>query len=236
MRKILFISDLHLQASEPRITEIFLQFLSGPALEAEALYILGDFFEAWIGDDDLSSYNLIIINAIHQATKKGLPIYFMHGNRDFLIGKNFARRTGISLLPDPTVIELFGVRTLLMHGDSLCTFDIKHQKARRFTLNPCCQWLALRLPLWVRRRGGQWLRGKSRRRLHHTENYIMDVNPEAVDKVMQSYQAQQLIHGHTHRPAIHNLAHGKRIVLGSWHQAGSVLICTDQGNCELKSL
>jgi len=231
-----FISDLHLQAETVQTTDLFLQFLASRAREAEALYILGDLFEVWVGDDDLSAYHLKIIEALRQATDSGLPIYLMRGNRDFLIGKKFARKTGIQLLNDPTVIDLYGVRTLLMLGDSLCTLDIQHQKTRRFTLNPICQWLALRLPLSWRRRAGVWLRTKSRRHHQHTDNRIMDVNPVTVTEMMRTHQVSQLIHGHTHRPAIHSLPLGKRIVLGAWHQSGSVLQCDAQKNCVLEAL
>lgn len=235
MTTTLFISDLHLQADDPKSTEIFFRFLRHEAYRAKALYILGDLFEVWVGDDDLSPFNLQIMQALKQATEDGLPIYFMRGNRDFLIGKNFAQKTGIKILADPTVINLYGVRTLLMHGDSLCTFDEKHQKTRRFSLNPVCQWLALQLPLRLRRRAGVWLRGKSRQHHRHTAEYIMDVSPETVAKVMQTHQTARLIHGHTHRPHIHALPNGQRIVLGAWHDGGSVLVCNDQQDCVLKT-
>ncbi len=235
MSETFFISDLHLHLEDPQTLEIFLQFLQHRALKADALYILGDLFEAWIGDDDLSPFNLQVMQAINQAVRSGLPVYFMRGNRDFLIGKRFAKKTGVKLLADPHLIELYGVRTLLMHGDSLCTFDIKHQKARRFTLNPLCQWLALQLPLPLRRRAAVWLRSKSRSHHHSGEDYIMDVSPATVDEVMNAHQASRLIHGHTHRPAFHATLMGERIVLGAWHETGSLLVCNQQG-CQLQTL
>lgn len=232
----LFISDLHLQADEPQIAEIFLRFLETEARQARELYILGDLFEAWIGDDDLSPFNRKIIQALRQATESGLPIYFMRGNRDFLIGKRFAKQTGVKLLNDPTVIDLYGVPTLLMHGDSLCTLDEKHQKWRQATLNPTYQKLALLLlPLAVRRKIGRWLRKKSGMHQKNLAESITDVNPETVIQVMQTYQATQLIHGHTHRPAIHSLPAGQRIVLGAWHAAGNALYC-NSNLCELRDL
>lgn len=232
---ILFISDLHLQADEPKITATFLRFLQERAVNANALYILGDLFEAWIGDDDRSEFNLDIMHALKQATQSGLPIYFMRGNRDFLIGKEFIKKTGMTLLPDPAIIDLYGVKTLLMHGDSLCTLDEKHQKWRRITLNPVWQRLALCLPLALRRHIGGWLRGKSRRHQNNMADYILDVTIEAVRDVMQTHQATQLIHGHTHRPGIHTAVFGKRLVLGAWHDHGSVLCCDETG-CELQML
>lgn len=236
MAKIFFISDLHLQESEPEITEIFLRFLRGQAHEAEALYILGDLFEVWVGDDDLSAFNVQIIQALKQATQRGLPIYFMRGNRDFFIGRKFAKKTGVKIIADPTLIDLYGVPTVLMHGDSLCTFDLKHQKTRRYTSNSFYKWVVLQLPLSLRRRAGVWLRGKSQGHQKHTENYIMDVNPETVNQVMQEHQATQLIHGHTHKPKIHTLEWGQRIVLGAWHHTGNVLICDASQGCELHTL
>ncbi len=218
-----FISDLHLQADEPKITAAFLYFLQEIAPQADALYILGDLFEAWIGDDDLSYFNTQIIQALKQATDKGLPIYFMRGNRDFLIGTRFMAATGMKLLADPTVIELYGVPTLLMHGDSLCTLDKKHQRARLLTLNPLLQRIALSLPLAWRRRGSLWIRGKSRQHQKNSTEYILDVTSKAVLQAMQFHHVNQLIHGHTHRPDIHMLPYGKRIVLGAWHHTGHFL-------------
>ena len=154
--------------------------------------------------------------ALRQATQRGLPVYFMHGNRDFFIGKRFAEKTGVKLLNDPTVIDLYGVRTVLMHGDSLCSLDEKHQKWRRITLNPIYQKLALLLlPLALRRKIGRWLRKKSGEHQKNLAEDITDANPETVSQMMQAHQATQLIHGHTHRPAIHNLPTGQRIVLGA---------------------
>jgi UDP-2,3-diacylglucosamine hydrolase len=237
MPNIFFISDLHLCEAEPRATDIFLDFLQHQAREAEALYILGDLFEAWVGDDDHCAFNLKIITALRDATQSGLPIYFMRGNRDFLIGKQFMQQSGVRLLNDPTVINLYGVRTLLMHGDSLCTLDTQHQRTRRFTLNPFCQWLGLRLlSLNCRKRLGAWMRGKSRGHLRQIDEDIMDVYPPTVTKAMNDHQASRLIHGHTHRPAIHTLAAGERIVLGAWHEAGNALICDEQQNCYLQAL
>ena len=230
----IFISDLHLQAEQPRIAEIFLRFLQTEARKAQELYILGDLFEAWIGDDDLSPFNLKIVQALREATQSGLPIYFMRGNRDFLIGKRFAEKTGVKLLDDPTVIDLYGSRTLLMHGDSLCTLDEKHQKWRPITLNPTYQKIALLLPLALRRKIGRWLREQSGKHQQCLASHITDVDPNTVEQIMQTYQVTRLIHGHTHRPAIHSLTAGQRIVLGAWHSAGNALYCNST-SCELRT-
>lgn len=231
----LFISDLHLEADQPRIPSLFLQFLNERAREIDALYILGDLFEAWIGDDDQSAFNLQIIQALKAVTQVGIPVYFMRGNRDFLVGHRFASQAGVTLLKDPTVIDLYGIRTLLMHGDSLCTLDKKHQRVRRFTSNRFCCWLGTRLlSLSLRRRlGGLW-RKKSQQHHQYLEDNVMDVHPDAVTRTMRAYHATRLIHGHTHRPGIHAVAQGERIVLGAWHDTGNVLVCDPSGQCELQ--
>lgn len=238
-RFTLFISDLHLHPDQPQITSIFLQFLQHEAMTADSLYILGDLFEAWIGDDDLNPFTQQIIQALRQVTQSGLPVYFMRGNRDFLIGKQFARHTDVKLIPDPTVIDLYGKKTLLMHGDSLCTADVKHQLWRKISLARYNPYLALWLPLTWRRKIGRWLRGQSRQHQYTLPDHIMDVTEYEVRRMMDSYQVTQLIHGHTHRPRIHQVAlntcSGQRIVLGAWHEIGNVLRCDNQGNCVLSS-
>ncbi|MBS0349886.1 MAG: UDP-2,3-diacylglucosamine diphosphatase [Proteobacteria bacterium] len=233
MTETLFISDLHLQESEPQILQIFLKLLQS-ATSADALYILGDLFEVWIGDDDLSPFHLKIINALKQATSNGLPVYFMRGNRDFLIGKRFAAMTGVKLLQDPATINLYGIKTLLMHGDSLCTLDLAHQKNRTYMHNRFYQWLALRLPLSWRKKAGVWLRAQSRKVVNSQAQYIMDVTDEAVEAEMHKHQATRLIHGHTHRPNIHEHSQGLRYVLGSWHNGGYVLVCHSAGDITIR--
>ncbi len=229
----LFISDLHLQPDQPHIAKIFLQFLQEQASQATRLYILGDLFEAWIGDDDLNAFNLQIIQALKQAAQTGLSIYFMRGNRDFLISKKFSSSAGITLLTDPSVIDLYGKRTLLMHGDSLCTLDRKHQRFRRVTHHPFFHKLVLSLPLKWRRQIGAWLRQQSRQHQSQLSDSIMDICQETAASQMQTYQTPLLIHGHTHRPGFHQLEFnnqsGQRIVLGAWHHAGHVLACSHTG-------
>ena len=230
----LFISDLHLDGSRPETTELFLRFLKEEAHQASALYILGDFFEAWIGDDDDNPHHARIMEGLREVTQAGLPAYLMHGNRDFLIGKRFAERTGARLLADPTVIDLYGTPTLLVHGDTLCTDDVQYQKARATMHNPVVQGVFLALPLFLRRRYAAHLRAKSREHTAGKDQYIMDVNQGAVEATMREHGVRRMIHGHTHRPAVHRFksADGKameRVVLGDWHDQVSELRWTAEG-------
>ena len=233
MKNIYFISDLHLQSTEPKIVQAFMQFLSDYAAHAEALYILGDFFEAWIGDDDNTTLVKQIKNALHALTKSGVPVYFMHGNRDFLIGQRFCRETGIQLLIDPTLLNLYSKNILLMHGDLLCIDDQKYQQFRQKVHNPKFQRRVLRLPLFVRRALASWARYKSKKHTGKTNLMLQDVNQDEVLRVMQQYDADILIHGHTHRPAFHNvqLNHkaAQRIVLAAWHGVGHYLCLASNG-------
>lgn len=228
MRHTLFISDLHLQEETPEITAIFLKFMETQATQAEALYILGDLFEAWVGDDQ-SPFNLQIIQALKKLVGRGMPVYFVPGNRDFLIGERFAAKSGVTLLQDPTVIALYGRQILVSHGDSLCTLDLKHQAYRKKVYQPWVKKLFLLLPLWIRRKVAQSLRNKSRQYHLSLPTHIMDVTPEAVQSLLQQYQTPLLIHGHTHRPAIHP----ERIVLGAWHETGNALRFNENGYYEL---
>ena len=237
---ILLISDLHLEESTPDTTKLFVQFLQHAVSNADSLYILGDFFEAWIGDDNLTPFNQYIIEQLKLATQQGLPIYFMHGNRDFLIGKKFLRQTGCQLLADECVIDLYGVPTLLMHGDTLCTEDKAYLKFRKKAHNRFFQWLFLLKSLNTRRAIAERYREASKAYTSTSAAYIMDVTPTAVEQVMQKHHVQHLIHGHTHRPAVHDFAiNGKpavRTVLGPWHEGGSVLICKEDGSQQLRSI
>lgn len=238
----LFISDLHLQESVPDITATFINFLHRDAPKADALYILGDLFEVWIGDDDRSTYNCSISDALKQLASTGTPIYFIRGNRDFLIRKKFAEQSGISILDDLTVINLYGTPILLMHGDTLCTLDVKHQAYRKKVLTPWVQKLFLAFPLKFRRKFVQYLRQQSKLHQQNTSHSIVDVTPTEVIQVMEQQRVSLLIHGHTHRPAIHDVQlsdqqqQAQRIVLGSWHQAGSVLVYHHNNTFELNTL
>jgi len=218
----LFISDLHLEESRPDITEAFLTFLDGKASGVDELYILGDFFEAWIGDDERTPLQERVASALGKLRDSGTGIFLMHGNRDFLIGQDFCDRAGATLLDDPTVIDLHGTPTLLMHGDSLCTADVEYQKFRANMRNPQWQQMILQRPLEDRQQMARQLREISMAKNQGKEEFIMDVTPEEVVKDMEKYGVQRLIHGHTHRPAVHELtangAPAKRIVLGDWDE------------------
>ncbi|OGT56634.1 MAG: UDP-2,3-diacylglucosamine diphosphatase [Gammaproteobacteria bacterium RIFCSPHIGHO2_12_FULL_43_28] len=240
--KTLFISDLHLAESEPFITACFLSYLAEcDPQEVDALYILGDLFESWIGDDNDTSFNRTIINAIKAVTDKGIPIYFMRGNRDFLIGNKFARKTGCVLLPDEKVINLYGEPVLLVHGDTLCTRDKKYLAWRKKARNPILHTLFfLILPLSLRRRIANQLRMKSKAHTQNAPMDIMDVTQDEVMTIMQKYKVKTLIHGHTHRPAFHqfklNSETVTRIVLAAWHTHGSALECNAAGVKTLKEI
>ena len=236
MAKTYFISDLHLQENNPRITQIFLHFLNDIANKADALYILGDLFETWIGDDDCSHFATTIKTALKILVNHGVMVYFMHGNRDFILGKRFANETGIQLLVDPTVQEIYGRKILLMHGDLLCIDDVKYQAFRRKAHDPKFQARMLRLPLWIRRLIALWARYKSKRHTKTTNLTIQDVNLNEVQRYMQQYHSNLLIHGHTHRPAIHELTingqTAKRIVLAAWHNCGHFIYIDEGGIIE----
>jgi UDP-2,3-diacylglucosamine hydrolase len=217
----LFISDLHLEESRPDITAAFLAFLDTRAKGVEALYILGDFFEAWIGDDERTPLQEEVAGALRSVRDSGTRVYLMHGNRDFLIGEDFCQRAGAALLADPTVIDLNGTPTLLMHGDSLCTADVEYQKFRANMRNPQWQKMILDRPLKDRQLMARQLRDISMAKNQGKAESIMDVTPEEVVRKMEHHQVHLLIHGHTHRPAVHDVSiAGKsatRMVLGDWH-------------------
>ncbi|HZQ60355.1 MAG TPA: UDP-2,3-diacylglucosamine diphosphatase [Casimicrobiaceae bacterium] len=227
LRSTLFISDLHLDDARPHIVDEFCRFLAGEARGAEALYILGDLFESWIGDDDDAPLAARIAAALRSLSDSGVPIHFMHGNRDFLLGEAYARRAGMRLLNDPSIVEIAGERTLLMHGDTLCTDDVDYQKFRMLVRNPEWQRQFLGKPLAERRAFAAQARGESRRQTAAKQAEIMDVNPEAVARALREHGVRRLIHGHTHRPAVHRFdidGQGvERIVLGDWYDQGSVL-------------
>jgi len=223
----LFIADLHLQTEEPAITAGFLRFLAGEARQADALYILGDLFEAWIGDDDPNPLHQQIASAIKSLVESGVPCYFIHGNRDFLLGKRFARQSGMQLLPETQVLDLYDRKILIMHGDTLCTDDAGYQAFRKKVHTPWIQALFLALPLFIRRRVAAKMRAGSKAANSSKSLEIMDVNPQAVIDALEKHRVQWLIHGHTHRPAVHELtannAPAFRAVLGAWHSEGSMV-------------
>lgn len=225
----LFISDLHLDPARPHITQLFLRFLRTEATHANALYILGDLFEVWLGDDDLSEHNLLVIHALRALSDSGVRVFLMHGNRDFLMGERFCSMSGALLLQDPAKIELYDTPTLLMHGDLLCTDDHKYMDFRSRVRTQEWQDDFLSKPLQERDHIVRNLRQESKDEMATKEQYIMDVNQDAVMATMRDHQVLRLIHGHTHRPDTHALLLDQhpatRIVLGDWHDTGSVLRC-----------
>lgn len=231
MHYTLFISDLHLEPQRPDITAWFLHFLQTKAKTADALYILGDLFEVWIGDDAQSDFSRQIQQALAQLT---IPIYLMRGNRDFLLGERFAHQAHCTLLTDPKKIKLYDRDVVLSHGDMLCTLDKKHQSFRKYAHNPSYNRFFLYLPLFFRHWLAKKIRRLSQKHTGQTAYDIMDVTETAVEDLLREQQSQLLIHGHTHRPAIHKLNQDKwRIVLGDWHQQGSALVYYEDGSYEL---
>lgn len=230
---ILLISDLHLEEKRPDITRAFLHFLATRACQAEALYILGDFFEVWIGDDAMTPFQQSIADALRALSERGTRIYLMHGNRDFMLGKGFCRAAGCTLLGDPSVVELGGERVLLMHGDSLCTRDEGYMRLRRLLRNPLSLFILRHLPLSTRRKLARKLRNESRAQTRMKASDIIDVTPELIPRVLAEHGVRTLIHGHTHRPATHELEvdgrPARRIVLGDWDQQGWALQVDESG-------
>jgi UDP-2,3-diacylglucosamine hydrolase len=236
---ILFISDLHLSPDRPEITQAFLRFLQTTAADADALYILGDFFDAWIGDDDDTPEFAQVMTALRDYSNKGKSVYFMHGNRDFLLGTAFAERTGIQLLSDPSVITLGQTPTLLMHGDSLCTGDSDYMAFRNKVRSPEWQNPILAKPLAERKIMAAQLRAASQSMTSLKADDIMDVTPAEVVEVMAKHKVSRLIHGHTHRPGRHALSinnhAAERIVLGDWHHQAWYIIADGDHTLELRS-
>ena len=223
----LFISDLHLEAERPEIGDQFIRFLQTDATEAEALYILGDLFEAWVGDDDPNAHYAIIKLAIRKLTDSGIPVYFMHGNRDFMIGGKFANETGVEILKDPYPVQMYGQKALLSHGDAMCTDDVQYQRVRLMTRDPDWQQSMLAKPLKERLRIAEEARRQSLEQKLNLSMDIMDVNQGAVMRTINEYGVDVLLHGHTHRPDVHTVDLGnrkaKRVVLGDWYSQGSVV-------------
>jgi UDP-2,3-diacylglucosamine hydrolase len=229
----LFISDLHLDAGRPDITAQFLQFLSTEARSADALYILGDLFESWIGDDAPDTDQSAAIEGLRLLTQSGVPCFVMHGNRDFLLGEHFCQRSGARLLADPVMLTLYGETVLVMHGDALCTDDHAYQRLRATVRDAGWQRQFLALTISQRRALAGAARDGSKAHIAATAYAITDVNVDSVETMLRESGAPILLHGHTHRPAVHSLkVDGRdciRIVLGDWYTQGSVLRWSHQG-------
>ncbi|GAA6173602.1 UDP-2,3-diacylglucosamine diphosphatase [Colwellia sp. KU-HH00111] len=225
-----FIADLHLADNRPDITDCFLRFLKYEAVKAQSLYILGDLFEAWLGDDDDSDYLVTIANALTTLSGFGTKIYYIHGNRDFLLGQGFAKKSAMILLPEVDLIQLYEKDMVIMHGDTLCTKDIAYQKFRKKSRSWWWQTLIKSLPLFVRKKIAADYRKRSEAATAVKSQDIMDVTPDEVVSCLEQYKCQILIHGHTHRPAKHELVandkKAQRIVLGDWYEQGAWLKVT----------
>jgi UDP-2,3-diacylglucosamine hydrolase len=243
----LFISDLHLDSTRPAITDLFGKFLRHEAKSAQALYILGDLFEAWVGDDDPSETGAYVASGLKEVADAGVPVYFIRGNRDFLVGQDYGLRAGFRILPDPAVVVLYGKPVLLLHGDLLCTDDVAYQAFRTQTRNPAWQAQFLSQPLQARLAFAAQARAASQAhqaKLREGGNdvrfeTVTDVTPATVEAAFARFGIDTMIHGHTHRPAVHELQVSghrcRRIVLGDWYEQGSVLR-VDASGFRLESL
>jgi UDP-2,3-diacylglucosamine hydrolase len=228
MRPTLLLSDLHLSPARPELAAAFGAFCAGPARNAAAVYILGDLFDAWIGDDQLREPLAAgVARDLADVAKSGVPVCLMRGNRDFLLGPRFAAAAGATLLPEETIVDLAGTRTLLLHGDELCTDDVRYQRYRAMTHDPAWQRRVLALPYFARRALAAWMRRKSRAATARKSESILDVSFVAVEAAFRIAGVTRMIHGHTHRPARHHLVvdgrECERHVLADWYDHGSYL-------------
>lgn len=224
---VAFVSDLHLDESRPEVTQLFIDYLTSAANSLDALYILGDLFEVWLGDDDDTEHHRRIVSALRAFTASGTKCYFVWGNRDILVGNRFSRDTGVKIIAEQTVWDFFGQRVLLMHGDELCTDDMAYQKFRRRSRNRVIQWIFVNLPISLRRSLAGRMRSRSKEHTASVGETITDVNQDSVEQAMRQHNVRILVHGHTHRPAVHEFdldgEPAQRIVLGDWYQQGSAL-------------
>lgn len=229
----LFVGDVHLSAERPARVDAFLEFLAGPAARAEGLYLLGDVFDQWLGDDDLASPNGEVVEALARLTAAGVPVAVFHGNHDFLLGEGFARATGCRVVPDSEVVTVYGERVLLAHGDALCTDDADYQAWRVYSRDPGTQRDFTALPFPVRQARAAEIRARSRAAVRLKPQDIMDVNPTAVATALRTHGARCLVHGHTHRPGIYPVdldgSQGRRVVVGDWYEGDSVLVWDRDG-------
>ncbi|MBL8518042.1 MAG: UDP-2,3-diacylglucosamine diphosphatase [Betaproteobacteria bacterium] len=242
MSHTLFISDLHLCPTRPAVNELFFHFLRAEAPKADALYILGDLFEYWIGDDDMETgLNAEVVVSLRALSDSGTPVYFMHGNRDFLIGERFAEATDIRLLADPTLVELHGKRVLLMHGDTLCADDVDYQRFRTTVRSPEWQSAFLARPLEERRKEVEEMRRRSEASKREKPMAIMDVSLSTIEAALRIFAYPPLlIHGHTHRPGRHRVEldghECTRIVLADWNESGAKFMrlgeAGESGECD----
>ncbi len=232
-----FASDIHLDADHADLAAAFVGFMRGRVAGAERFYVLGDLFETWVGDDDRDSAKDEVAHALAELVAAGTRCYFVHGNRDFLVGERFAGETGIELLPEHSVADLYGTRVLILHGDSLCTDDHEYQAFRRVVRSPAWQQEFLTLPLEQRRAMARQARDASRAGMERKPDAIMDVNQDAVVQALRRHDVTHMLHGHTHRPAVHefdaNGARCRRYVLGDWYDSGRVVFWDEAGPKEV---
>jgi UDP-2,3-diacylglucosamine hydrolase len=233
MSATLFIADLHLHPQQPTTLALFANFLKGKARDLERLYILGDLFEVWLGDDDDEPAYQDIIKQLRRLSEAGTAIKVLQGNRDFLLGQGFGERAGCELLPESNVIDVYGTPTLIMHGDTLCTLDVAYQAFRKQVHNPEWQAQILAQPLAQRRSFAKQARQQSQMHAQGSSETIMDVTPAAVVNALNSHGVMNLIHGHTHRPAVHEVdilgETAQRWVVGDWQEKGAIVLhCTPQ--------
>lgn len=238
--RTLFIADLHLAEERPQASGRFFHFLESVAADADALYILGDLFEYWAGDDDVDApIARLAAQKLKALSASGTPVYFMHGNRDFLLARRYADASGMALLNDPAIVDLYGIRTLLAHGDTFCTDDHNYQRFRKLIRRPLIRKILLALPLGLRHAMARSARAGSERAKAEKPYEVMDVNTDAVAAMFRQSGAQRMIHGHTHRPAQHALTIDgqprERWVLPDWYGEGGYLACTASG-CEMLPL
>ncbi len=229
----LFISDLHLTPTRPDITHCFVTFMRTEAKNADALYVLGDLFEFWIGDDDNTPFANDIRAEFKALTDSGVPVFFIQGNRDFLLGERFCKETGVTLLEDVCTVDLYGTKTVIMHGDTLCTDDVNYQKFRKTVHQPWLQWLFKHIPWFIKKKIVAKVQSDVRDDKQSKSLDIMDVNQAEVERVMSQHGVNLMIHGHTHRPDTHlfdaNEQTNTRIVLGDWYMQGSILYVNQYG-------
>jgi UDP-2,3-diacylglucosamine hydrolase len=236
----IFLSDVHIALEKPEITERFTRFLKERAIKAEAVYILGDLFDVWVGDDDFTPPGNKIREQLKHTTQSGTKIFLQTGNRDFLLGKRFCQDTGVTLLDDLTVIDLYGTNTLLTHGDLLCTDDIAYQAFRVKSHSIQWQQSVLSKPLLLRLLVARWYRVRSFFHKRKKTAQIMDVNQETVQRLMEACNCRRLIHGHTHRPDVHTFEFadktGQRFVLSPWSNESGTILCWNSNGYKIESV
>lgn len=230
-----FISDIHLNEGSELQSELLLNFLRTQGPTADAIYILGDLFALWLGDDLNELYSLPLIATLKNLSVQGVPLYFMHGNRDFLAGSKFCKLTGCVLLQDPCVVNLYGSQVLLTHGDLLCTADRNYQRFRHIVQNRFIKTLFLKLPITIRKKLAYWIKSRVNNKVAESAE-IYDVVPASATQWFKKYDVKLMIHGHTHKPAIHNNDSKTRIVLGDWNNVSAKILSYNSNGYELLDL